>query len=204
MVVFLRVYYCLTPKRPTLFPAYENGEERRGLHVFSAACFVQVAYCLHILNSSDANVLIAPLFPIFACREKAWLSGSQAVIRVEEHHHISSLFCSQGFDGFSSGSRMQASWLVGELRHPLSCQVLSPPELITLRMPALQTITCELQNRLWCLQGITDQIQSCLTAIEPPDADVAAVADALVKVVEMPLANDLSAYTSTLLRMTAK
>jgi NAD(P)-dependent dehydrogenase (short-subunit alcohol dehydrogenase family) len=34
--------------------------------------------------------------------------------------------------------------------------------------------------------GISNQIQKGLAAIEPPDADVAAVADAIVKVVEMP------------------
>jgi hypothetical protein len=35
-------------------------------------------------------------------------------------------------------------------------------------------------------KGIANQIQKGLAAIEPPDADVAAVADAIVKVVEMP------------------
>jgi NAD(P)-dependent dehydrogenase (short-subunit alcohol dehydrogenase family) len=35
-------------------------------------------------------------------------------------------------------------------------------------------------------KGITNQIQRGLAAIEPPDADVAAVADAIVKVVNMP------------------
>jgi NAD(P)-dependent dehydrogenase (short-subunit alcohol dehydrogenase family) len=35
-------------------------------------------------------------------------------------------------------------------------------------------------------KGISNQIQKGLAAIEPPDADVAAVADAIVKVVEMP------------------
>ena len=35
-------------------------------------------------------------------------------------------------------------------------------------------------------KGITNQIQRGLAAIEPPDADVAAVADAIVKVVDMP------------------
>jgi hypothetical protein len=34
--------------------------------------------------------------------------------------------------------------------------------------------------------GISNQIQKGLAAIEPPDADVAAVADAIVKVVDMP------------------
>ena len=34
--------------------------------------------------------------------------------------------------------------------------------------------------------GISNQIQKGLAAIEPPDADVAAVADAIVKVIEMP------------------
>jgi NAD(P)-dependent dehydrogenase (short-subunit alcohol dehydrogenase family) len=35
-------------------------------------------------------------------------------------------------------------------------------------------------------KGIANQIQKGLAAIEPPDADVAAVADAIVKVVDMP------------------
>ena len=34
--------------------------------------------------------------------------------------------------------------------------------------------------------GIANQIQKGLAAIEPPDADVAAVAAAIVKVVDMP------------------
>ena len=36
-------------------------------------------------------------------------------------------------------------------------------------------------------KGLADQIQKGLAATEPPDADVAAVADAIVKVVDMPL-----------------
>jgi len=36
-------------------------------------------------------------------------------------------------------------------------------------------------------KGLDDQIQKGLAATEPPDADVAAVADAIVKVVDMPL-----------------
>ena len=35
-------------------------------------------------------------------------------------------------------------------------------------------------------KGLSDQIQRGLATIEPPDADVAAVADAIVKVVDMP------------------
>jgi NAD(P)-dependent dehydrogenase (short-subunit alcohol dehydrogenase family) len=35
-------------------------------------------------------------------------------------------------------------------------------------------------------KGLADQIQRSLAAIEPPDADVSAVADAIVKVVDMP------------------
>jgi len=35
-------------------------------------------------------------------------------------------------------------------------------------------------------KGLADQVQNGLSAIEPPDADVAAVADAIVKVIDMP------------------
>jgi hypothetical protein len=35
-------------------------------------------------------------------------------------------------------------------------------------------------------KGLADQVQKGLSAIEPPDADVAAVANAIVKVIDMP------------------
>jgi hypothetical protein len=37
-------------------------------------------------------------------------------------------------------------------------------------------------------KGLADQIQKGLAAVMPPDADVSAVADAIVKVVDMPFA----------------
>jgi len=52
--------------------------------------------------------------------------------------------------------------------------------------------------------GFRDEIQKGLAAPVPPDADVAAVADPIVKVVDMAFGTRPSARTSTRLRMAVR
>jgi hypothetical protein len=123
---------------------------------------------------------------IFARRQRALLSGYQAVARVEELHLTSLPISLPRPQWIPWRLAMLTSWPAGGSRHPLSCQALSPRtnHFKNAGSPNDKARAAEYESGVY--KGLADQIQKGLAASMPPDADVAAVADAIVKVVNTP------------------